>query len=119
MRSKDGVAASDVIRSMMRIGFAHDEIYDVLTGVGLPGEQVQLLIDRVSAEFREAKLESQSSRLGAEVSEVFRAELADVQHEMVTQIDRISRELELVKGELKKLGNRVVKLQSMMIRAHV
>ncbi|MEA1905209.1 MAG: hypothetical protein U9M97_04980 [Candidatus Hadarchaeota archaeon] len=54
----------------------------------------------------------------AEVSEVFRAELTDARHELVTQIDRLSRELELVKNELEKLGERVIKLQSMIVRAH-
>ncbi|MCK4405567.1 MAG: hypothetical protein KAV43_03565, partial [Hadesarchaea archaeon] len=67
----NSVAASDVIRSMMRSGFSHDEIYDVLAGTGLPGEQIQLLIDRVAAEFQEAKFEPQTSRLGVEVEKVF------------------------------------------------
>jgi len=116
VRSEDGVAASDVIRSMMRMGFVRDEIYDVLTGVGLPGEQVQLLIDRVSAEFCDARLESRSSRLGTEVSEVFRGELAEVRHELVTQMNRLSRNLEFIKGELEKLGERIVKLQTLMTR---
>ncbi|MDI6884271.1 MAG: hypothetical protein QMD00_03975 [Hadesarchaea archaeon] len=107
-----GVAASDVIRSMMRAGFSHDEIYDVLTGTGLPGEQVQLLIDRVAAEFHEAKLEPHPSRLATEVEKVFRGEIEDLQHMMLTQMDSLTRQLELVKTELEKLGRRVVELQS-------
>lgn len=41
----------------MREGFSRDEVYDVLAGMGLPGEQVQLVIDRVKMEFEGAGLE--------------------------------------------------------------
>ena len=113
----DGVAASDVIRSMMRSGFLHDEIYDVLTGVGLPGEQIQLLIDRISAEFHEAKLEPRTSRLGTEVERVFGEAFEELQHELFARIDSVTRELGFVKVELDKLGRRVVELQTAMIQA--
>jgi hypothetical protein len=115
----DGVAASDVIRSMMRSGFSHDEIYDVLTGVGLPGEQIQLLIDRVSAEFHEAKLEPRPSRLGAEVEKVLGGAFEELRHELFARMDSVARELELVKVELEKLGRRVVELQIAMSKSHV
>lgn len=119
MRSNDGVVASDVIRSMMRLGFVRDEIYDVLAGLGLPGEQVQLLIDRVAVEFYEIKLEPQPSRLAVEVTSVFEKALAGLQHTLLTQIDSIPRELESVKLELEKLGMRVVELQALLARADV
>lgn len=113
----NGLAASDVIRSMMREGFSSDEIYDVLTGTGLPGEQVQLLIDRVSAEFREAGLESRPSRLSAEVEKAFEVALGEVQHALLTRMDSLARQLDLVKTEFEKLGNRVVGLQLLINRA--
>lgn len=112
----NGVAASDVIRSMMRSGFAHDEIYDVLTGTGLPGEQVQLFIDRVAAEFREAKFESRTSRLGAEVEEIFNEAFEGLQHELFARMGSVARELELVRVELDKLGRRVVELQTVITK---
>jgi DNA-binding transcriptional MerR regulator len=116
---RGGIAALDVIRSMMRMGFSHEEIYDVLTGMGLPGEQVQLLIDRVSAEFEDAKLEPVPSRLGKEVEEIFKRELDEVKHEMLTRLDSISRELQLIKLELEKLSERVAALQTFMNRIQV
>jgi len=107
-----GVAASDVVRSMKREGFVDDEIYDVLTGIGLPGEQVQLLIDRVSAEFSEANREPRPTRLGAEVKQVFEEVLEETRHEILTRIDAFSRELMLTKNEVEKLGGRVFELQT-------
>ncbi|MEM2874622.1 MAG: hypothetical protein QW567_01145 [Candidatus Hadarchaeales archaeon] len=45
-----GLAASDLIRSMLREGYSGVQIYEVLTGAGLRGEAVQMLIDRVMSE---------------------------------------------------------------------
>jgi len=115
----NSVAASDVIRSMMRSGFSKDEIYDILVGTGLPGEQVQLLIDRVAAEFREAKFEPQTSRLGVEVEKVFSEVFEGLQHDLFARIDSVSRKLELVKVELEKLGVRIVELQTLMARGRL
>lgn len=111
-----GVAASDVIRSMMRAGFSRDEIYDVLTGVGLPGEQIQLLVDRVSAEFHKAKLEPRTSRLGVEVERVFGGAFEELRSEMFARMDSVARELEFVKVKLEKLGMQVVELQTLVER---
>lgn len=112
-----GVAASDVIRSMMRSGFSHDEIYDVLTGTGLLGEQVQLLIDRVAAELHRAGLESQPSRLSAEVTKVFQSAFEDLQHTVQTRVGSLEHQLELLKTELEKLGERLVELESILTRS--
>ncbi len=114
-----GVAASDVIRSMMRMGFSHDEIYDVLTGIGLPGEQIQLLTDRVSVEFHEAKLEPRTSRLGVEVGRIFEGAFEELRHELFARMSSIARELEFVKVKLEKLGMRVVELQTLVERGQL
>ncbi len=114
-----GVAASDVIRSMMRAGFSRDEIYDVLTGVGLPGEQIQLLVDRVSAEFHKAKLEPRTSRLGVEVKRVFEGAFEELRHELFARMSSVARELEFVKVKLEKLGMRVVELQTLVERGQL
>jgi len=105
-----GVAASDIVRSMKREGFSEEEIYDVLTGIGLPGEHVQLIIDRVSAEFSEAKLEPRTTRLGVEVKRVFEEALKEIQHEILTKIDTFSRELMLAKNEVEKLYKIILEL---------
>ena len=105
-----GVAASDIVRSMKREGFSDEEIYDVLTGIGLPGEQVQLIIDRVSAEFSEAKLEPRTTRLGTEMKRVFEEALKEIQHEILTKIDAFSRELALTKNEVEKLHKIILEI---------
>lgn len=110
-----GVAASDIVRSMKREGFADEEIYDVLTGIGLLGEHVQLIIDRVSAEFSEAKLEPRTTRLGVEVRRVFEETLGETRHEILTKIDAFSRELALAKNEVEKLHNVIVDLQTITL----
>lgn len=118
LKPNSGVAASDVIRSMKRLGFADDEIYDVLTGIGLPGEQVQLLIDRVSVEFEEAKLEPRTSRLATEVQRIFKDVLLETRSEISAQIKALSDELQLIRSEIERLGNRIVDLQSLVDRTH-
>jgi hypothetical protein len=110
-----GVAASDIVRSMKREGFADEEIYDVLAGIGLPGEQVQLIIDRVSAEFSEAKLEPRTTRLGGEMKQVFEEALKETRHEILTKIDVFSRELMLAKNEVEKLHKIILELQNMTL----
>lgn len=112
------MAASDVIRSMKRLGFADDEIYDVLTGVGLPGEQVQLLIERVSAEFDEAKLEPRTSRLAVEVQRIFNDSIMETKSEISTKMNALSDELQLIRSEIEKLSNRIVDLQSIIDRSN-
>jgi hypothetical protein len=88
----------------------------VLAGIGLPGEQVQLIIDRVSAEFSEAKLEPRTTRLGVEVKRVFEETLAETRHEILTRMETFSRELMLAKNEVEKLSGRVAELQTAATR---
>ena len=116
MLKSRGLAASDVIRAMMRLGFCQDEIYDTLTSTGLPGEQVQLLMDHIAADFHEAKLESQPSRLGKEVREVFKLEFEGAKHELLTMVDSLSREVGLLRLEAEKLGRRILELQAIAIK---
>jgi uncharacterized coiled-coil DUF342 family protein len=103
---------------MKRLGFADDEIYDVLTGVGLPGEQVQLLIERVSAEFDEAKLEPRTSRLVVEVQRIFNDSIMETKSEISTKMNALSDELQLIRSEIEKLSNRIVDLQSIIDRSN-
>jgi hypothetical protein len=98
---------------MTREGFSRDEIYDVLSGIGLPGEQVQLLIDRVAAEFHEAGLDPKPSRIGAEVGRVFEEKFEELRHAALTRVDSLAHQLELLRTEIRKLRRRMVELQSM------
>jgi hypothetical protein len=97
---------------MMREGYSREEIYDVLSGAGFLGEHVQLLIDRVAAEFREACMGPRPSRLAAEVEEVFGRKFEELSHATLTSVDSLARQLELLRTEIEKLGRRVVELQS-------
>ena len=98
-----GVAASDIIRSMTRAGFSRDEIYDLLTEVGLQGEQVQLLIDRVAAEFHNAGMTSRPSRIAAEMGKLFLETIEDLKHAMFSRADSFTMQQEIIKTEIEKL----------------
>jgi hypothetical protein len=102
-----GISALDVIRSMMREGFSHDEVYDVLAGMGLPGEQVQLMIDRVKIEFEGAGLEPRTYRLAAEVEKVFHEEFENFQRDILVKLDSISRKIDFVLAKPEKKSNRI------------
>ncbi|MEW6222687.1 MAG: hypothetical protein AB1476_05215 [Candidatus Hadarchaeota archaeon] len=104
-----GISALDVIQSMMREGFSRGDVYDVLTGMGLPGEQVQLMIDRVKAEFEGAGLEPRPSRLAAEVEKVFKEAFEDFQHNFVMKLDSNSRKIDLVLVGLESTKKRLDK----------
>ncbi|KXB03508.1 hypothetical protein AKJ45_01425 [candidate division MSBL1 archaeon SCGC-AAA261F19] len=114
--AKDGLASTDVIRSMRRLGFQRGEIYDTLTGTGLPGEEIQLLIDRVEAEFEDAQLEPRTSRLAEEVDEIFRARLEESKSEFKEKLRFLDYDLQSIKSEVKKLKERIVELQTIICR---
>ena len=109
LNSSDGLAASDVIRSMVRIGLHREEIYDTLVGIGLPGEQVHLLIDRVQAESEEAKLAPQTSRLAAEVRGVFEETMERTKIELASGLGSLAEKLE-------RLETRVAELKTLVCR---
>ncbi len=113
-----GLVISDVIRSMMRMGFPHDEIYDVLSGAGVPGEHVQLLIDRISAEFHDMGIEPQTSRLAREIQDIFKIELEETLSNILSHASLISREIISIKTEMEKLNKRVIDLQRFVRRAN-
>ena len=113
LNSKNGLAASDIIRSMMRLGFPREEIYDTLTGVGLPGEQIQLLIDRVNVEFEEAKLETRSSQISTEVGKLLEERMEELKTTLFPKLSFISQKLE---SKLRRLEARVIELQTMISR---
>jgi len=91
----------------MREGFSRDEIYDVLAGMGLPGEQVQLMIDRVKMEFDGAGLVQRPYRLAAEVEKVFHEAFEDFQRDSLIKLDSISRKLDSVLAKLERKSCRI------------
>jgi hypothetical protein len=93
-----GLTASDFIRSMFREGFSRDEIYDVLTGIGLPWQEVQLLIERVEAELREAGFESRPTRLKRVLEEI----LQETKRELFVRLESLARQLEFLRFELRR-----------------
>lgn len=64
---------------MLRQGYSGAQIYDVLTGAGLRGEMVQLIIDRVLSEMPEGR--EGKPKLLAEL-EGIRAALEELRGEM-------------------------------------
>lgn len=116
LEAKDGLASTDVIRSMRRLGFQRGEIYDTLTGTGLPGEEIQLLIDRVEVEFEDARLEPRTSRLAEEVDRIFRARLEKSKSEFKEKLHSLDYALQSIKSEVEKLKDRIVELQTMICR---
>ncbi len=87
------VAPSDFIRSMLREGFSQDEIYDVLTGAGIPWEEAQLLIERVEAELHGAGFEPRTTQTKKIVDEA----LAETRMELLSKIDAICKQIELLR----------------------
>jgi len=109
VRPKGGLAASDVIRSMMRCGFDRDEIYDVLVGIGLPGEQVHLLIDRVSAELEEMELEPRPSKLEKTLQKTLEEALARIKIELFAELAPVVRKINDIAEMLESLESRETK----------
>lgn len=63
---------------MRREGYSTLEIYDVLTGAGLPWQEIQLLIERVEIELKGMKFEERPTQLKLALEsalEEFREEL--------------------------------------------
>lgn len=100
-----------MVRSMKRIGFSYAEIYDTLTGTGLSGGEVQLLLDRIETDFEDAKMESRDSRLGEEVEEVFEKKLKSFQIEVESNLRTLRQKIESLSTDLEILAERITELQ--------
>lgn len=88
----------DIIRSMKSYGYSQGEIYDVVTGAGAPGEEIQILMDRIESDFEDAEFESRTSRITEEVGEIFEEELEAFKLE-------IGSTLRSLEGNIKDLRN--------------
>jgi hypothetical protein len=83
---------------MFREGFSRDEIYDVLAGVGLPWQEVQLLIQRIEMELRDAGFESRPTQ----VKRVLEETLQETKRELLARLESLTRQLEFLRFELKR-----------------
>ncbi|MEM3420779.1 MAG: hypothetical protein QXT02_03950 [Candidatus Hadarchaeum sp.] len=105
-----GLAASDVVRAMMRAGYQRGEIYDLLVETGLKGEQAQLLIERVAVELHQTNIESRPSRIAAEVSKLFLDSFNNFVQETRSRDDLFSLKQDIIKNELEKLEQALTQL---------
>lgn len=95
-----GVAVSDVMRAMIRLGWGDEEIYDVFVATGLPPEEVELLLERLREEFQDSGIQPLSTHVAREVSEVVKNLLAELEQKLAPKLDGISLRLELLKQKL-------------------
>lgn len=109
--SREEITATDVTRSMKRLGFSHQEIYDTLTGVGIPGGEVQFLMDRIDDDFEDAELDSRTSRLAEEVEEIFSRELERSKVDLESKLQTLKRNLDDTSSDLERLEKRITELQ--------
>lgn len=96
---------------MKRQGFSKEDIYDTLTGAGIPGNEVQLLIDRIEIDFEDASMKSKTSRLGEEVKKIFSSELEKTKTELDSKIRILNESLKSAESGLERLEERIVELQ--------
>jgi len=97
------IAVSDVMRAMMRLGFQDDEIYDVFVAMGLPGEEIELLIERLRKEFEGTEIQPLSLHISSEVKEELKPLLKEMEQAIVVKLDAILLKLELLKSLLTRL----------------
>lgn len=114
LESEETPTATGIIRSMKRLGFPEEEIYDVLTGSGLPGGDVQLLMDRIKADFEDAKIDSQKSRLAEEVEEIIEQKIEKMKTKIESRHREIDRNIKDIENELSSVKNRMIEFQRIL-----
>ncbi len=102
----------DMVRSMKRIGFSYGEIYDILTGAGIPTGEAEILLDRIEADFDDAKLKSKKSRLGEEVRKIFTQQLKETKIELNSEIRILKEKIKSTNTELETLQEKITELQN-------
>lgn len=112
MLDSDGnTTVTDIARSMRRLGFSREGIYDTLTGTGIPGGEAQLLLDRIEDEFEDAELDSRISQLAEEVERIFSSELEKSRIEFKSRIRSMNKNLKSVVSGVESLEDRIIELQ--------
>ncbi|KXB06622.1 hypothetical protein AKJ52_01915 [candidate division MSBL1 archaeon SCGC-AAA382C18] len=99
---------------MKRLGFPDEEIYDALTGSGLPGGDVQLLMDRIEADFEDAEMDSQKYRLAEEVEQIIEQKIEKMETNIESKYRSADRNIKEVQNELSSLKNRMMEFQKIL-----
>lgn len=106
---KKEITATDIIRSMKRLGFPYEDIYDTFTGAGISEEEIQILIDRIDADFEDAQIESRTSRLSKEMKEVLDLELEKIKIEIESKFRSLESSMKECQTQLEMLEKRLRK----------
>lgn len=96
---EDKPSIVDLIRSMRSYGFSQGEIHDVVTGAGAPGEEVQILIDRIESDFESANFERKNSRITEEIKKIFEEKLEEFEIDMRATLRGFDRDLRDLRRE--------------------
>ncbi len=118
-KSEEKPTATNLIRSMKRLGFLDEEIYDTLTNAGLPGGDVQILIDRIETDFEDAEMESQKSRLGKEVEEIVEQKTEKLEIKICSELRKINKNMKEVQNELSSLQDRLIEFQKILMKQKI
>ena len=108
--SDENPTTTDIARVMKRLGFSQEEIYDTLTGAGIPGTDAQLLLDRIDDEFEDVEYESKVSRVGEEVKDIFEAELDVLRIKLDSRIRTFEKNIASLEGKVENLEKQISKL---------
>lgn len=112
MKSSKDITCTSIIRSMSRAGFSQEEIYDVITGTGISGDDVQLVLDRVKSDFEKIEFKSRTSRLSREVENIIDVKLEEASIEFNSKIRILGGKISSMESSLDRLENRMIELQS-------
>ncbi len=112
--SDETPTATEIVRSMKRLGFSYEEIYDTLTGTGIPGGEVQLLIDRIETDFEDAEVESRKSRIATEVEDILERKLEKKKTKIESKLRTINREMKSMNGEVNTIKKWIEELRGIV-----
>ncbi len=101
----------DVVRSMKRLGFSYEEIYDVLTSAGISSGEVELFLDRIEVDFDDIKIKSKKSRIGEELEKVFKHHLKKIKIEINSEIRILKEKIKSTNTGIERLEQRINELQ--------
>ncbi|MFW5932746.1 MAG: hypothetical protein ACOCSH_01215 [Candidatus Hadarchaeota archaeon] len=81
----------DLIRSMRSHGYSQEEIHDVVTGAGAPGEEVWILMDRIESDFETSRYETRISRISGEMQSIFKDQLEELRLDLRSNLRNLDQ----------------------------
>lgn len=111
MSSDMDITCTSVIRSMNRVGFSQEEIYDTITGMGVSGNDAQILMDRVKAELESIEFESRIGRLSKEVESIIEVNVEKMMTELNSEIRMLRGKISSAEKSVDRLESRIIELQ--------